>query len=80
MSKAIVRIDYDADKASEGIPFKTYIIEEIYEKESTGDDISVVWIEEIFTYGKRTFIVHFDDSSEFEITDMYHIYKEIVKN
>jgi len=80
MSKVIYKVDFDYIRTSTSILYETFIVDESYQDEDTGENHKVISIEEVFSYGERTIVVYFDDGIELEIFDIFHTYKKLLLN
>jgi hypothetical protein len=80
MNKFIYKIDFDPYKYGSSIEYDTAEVNEEITDDESGEMIKVVSIEELFTFGIRTFIIHYSNGKEFEITDMYHVHKKLIVN
>jgi len=80
MKKFIYKIDFDPFKSENSAGFDTVEVNDEVNDDESGELIKVISIEETFTFGIRSFIVHYDNGKEYEITDMYHVHKKLIIN
>jgi hypothetical protein len=80
MNKFIYKIDFDAIKTGDSIQYDTVEVNEELNDDESGDLIKVISIEQVYTFGIRTFIIHYSNGKEYEITDMYHVHKKLIVN
>jgi len=77
MNKIIYAVEYNPVKSSEQTFTKKRILEETYEHDITGEEVTVNSIQEQIINSQRTIMVYYTNGQDDEIFDIYQIYRRL---